>query len=158
VAAGCTATTVATTATTAATTATTAAAGVGRPGGPGRRDTGALILGYVIVVPAFLLAMMVVTQAALWYLARSAALAAARQGVDAARVMHSTPAAGRTAARDFAQRSASGYLLGPSASTVGSTATTIKITVSGHVPSLVPGVPIRISQVAEGPVERFTAP
>ena len=149
-AAGCAAT---------AATATTAAAGVGRPGGrPGRRDTGALILGYVIVVPAFLLAMMVVTQAALWYLARSAALAAARQGVDAARVMHSTPAAGRTAARDFAQRSASGYLLGPSASTVGSTATTIKITVSGHVPSLVPGVPIRISQVAEGPVERFTAP
>jgi hypothetical protein len=136
-----------------------AAAGVGRPGArAGRRDTGALILGYVIVVPAFLLAMMVVTQAALWYLARSAALAAARQGVDAARVMHSTPAAGRTAARDFAQRSASGYLLGPSASTVGSTATTIKITVSGHVPSLVPGVPIRISQVAEGPVERFTAP
>jgi hypothetical protein len=122
------------------------------------RDTGALILGYVIVVPAFLLAMMVVTQAALWYLARSAALAAARQGVDAARVMHSTPAAGRTAAADFAQRSASGYLLGPSASTAGSTGTTIKITVSGHVPSLVPGLPIRISQVAEGAVERFTEP
>ena len=135
-------------------------AAAGRPDGrhAGGRDKGALILGYVIVVPAFLLAMMVVTQAALWYLARSAALAAARQGVDAARVMHSTRAAGRAAATDFAQRSASGYLLGPSASTVGSTPRTIKITVSGHVPSLVPGLPIRISQVAEGPVERFTEP
>jgi Flp pilus assembly protein TadG len=135
-----------------------AAAGGKRAGAARRPDSGALILGYVIIVPAFLLAMMVVTQAALWYLARSAALAAARQGVDAARVMHSTPAAGRSAARDFAQRSASGYLLGPSASTAGSTGTTIKITVSGHAPSLVPGLPIRISQVAEGPVERFTEP
>lgn len=131
------------------------AAGVSISGG---RDTGALILGYVIVVPAFLLAMMVVTQAALWYLARSAALAAARQGVDAARVMHSTPAAGRAAATEFAQRSSSGYLLGPSASSFGSTPGTIKITVSGHAPSLVPGLPIKISQVAEGPVERFTKP
>ena len=60
--------------------------------------------------------------------------------------------------RSVVREPGSGYLLGPSASTVGSTATTIKITVSGHVPSLVPGVPIRISQVAEGPVERFTAP
>ena len=72
--------------------------------------------------------------------------------------MHSTPAAGRSAATNFAQRSASGYLLGPSASTAGSSATTIVITVSGHVPSLVPGVPITVSQVAEAPVERFTTP
>jgi hypothetical protein len=123
-----------------------------------RREAGALLLGYVIIIPTFLLSMMVITQAALWYLARSAALAAARQGVDAARVLDSTAAAGRAAATSFAQRTASGYLLGPSASSAGSGPDTIKITVSGHVPSLVPGLPIQVSQAAEGAVERFTTP
>jgi Flp pilus assembly protein TadG len=125
----------------------------GRP-----RDSGALTLSYVIIVPVFLLALMVITQAAMWYLARSAALAAARQGVDAARVQGSSPGAGATAALAFAQRSASGYLLGPAASSGGSTAATIVITVTGSVPSLVPGVPITVSQVAQAPVERFTTP
>jgi hypothetical protein len=122
------------------------------------RDAGALTLSYVIIVPVFLAALMVIAQAAMWYLARSAALAAARQGVDAARVEGSSPAAGQAAALSFAQNSASGYLLGATASTGGSSATTIVITVSGSVPSLVPGVPITVTQVAQGPVERFTTP
>jgi Flp pilus assembly protein TadG len=123
-----------------------------------RDDAGALTLSYVIIVPVFLLALMVVAQAAMWYLARSAALAAARQGVDAARVEGSSAGAGSAAALSFAQTSASGYLLGPSASDGGSSPTTIVITVTGSVPSLVPGVPITVTQVAQGPVERFTTP
>jgi len=123
-----------------------------------RDDAGALTLSYVIIVPVFLLALMVVAQAAMWYLARSAALAAARQGVDAARVEGSSAGAGSAAALSFAQTSASGYLLGPRANDDGSSATTIVITVTGRVPSLVPGVPITVSQVAQAPVERFTTP
>ena len=66
--------------------------------------------------------------------------------------------AGPAAALTFAQTSASGYLLSPAASAGGSSATTIVVTVTGSVPSLVPGVPIRVSQVAQAPVERFTTP
>jgi Flp pilus assembly protein TadG len=112
----------------------------------------------VVIVPVFLAALMVIVQGAMWYLARSAALAAARQGVDAARVMHSSAAAGVAAADRFAQRSAPGYLIGPRAYSWHSSATTIVITVRGRVPSLVPGLPISVSQVAEAPVERFTTP
>jgi hypothetical protein len=122
------------------------------------RDAGMLTLSYVIIVPVFLLALMVITQATMWYLARSAALAAARQGVDAARVPDGSIGAGVAAADAFAQNSASGYLLGPSADGAASTAVTIVITVRGSVPSMVPGLPITVSQVAEGPVERFTTP
>lgn len=125
---------------------------------PGRRDAGALILSYVIIVPVFMLAIMVIIQGALWYLAREAALAAARQGVDAARVRGATVGAGPQAALAFARRDASGYLLGPSATDRGSTPTTIRITVSGHVPTFVPGLPINISQVVQAPVEKFIAP
>jgi hypothetical protein len=125
--------------------------------GPGRRDHGALILTYVIVVPVFMLAVMVIIQGALWYLAREAALAAARQGVDAARVRGAAAGAGPHAALAFARHDASGYLLDPSV-TEDTTPTTIQITVSGHVPTFVPGLPINIRQVVQAPVEKFVAP
>jgi hypothetical protein len=92
-------------------------------------ERGALILSYVIIVPVFMAALLVIVQASLWYLAREAALAAARQG-----------------------------LLQPGAFTRGSTPAIVQITVTGKVPSLVPGLPIAVTQVAQAPVEQFTTP
>jgi Flp pilus assembly protein TadG len=134
--------------------------------GPGlrrlaRRDDGALVLTYVIIVPVFMLVIMVIIQGALWYLAREAALAAARQGVDAARLPGAGPGAGTQAALAFARTDASGYLLGPSAASsasAGNATTTIQITVTGHVPTFVPGLVINISQAVQAPVEKFVAP
>jgi hypothetical protein len=137
------------------------------------RDAGALILSYLIVVPVFMLAVMVIVQSALWYLAREAALAAARQGVDAARVPGAVAGAGPQAALAFVRNSASGYLLGPTAfmqgpqaaggggagggAGAGATAT-IQITVTGHIPTFVPGLVIKISQAVQAPAEKFIAP
>lgn len=121
-------------------------------------ERGALILSYVIIVPVFLAALMVIVQGSLWYLAREAALAAARQGADAARVLHAPSGAGPRAALAFARSSAPGFLLQPRAFPNGSTATTIQITVTGRVPDLVPGLPITVTQVAQAPVEQFTTP
>jgi len=142
-----------------------------RSAGRGRRwlrrchdDSGALILTYVIIVPVFMLVFMVIVQGALWYLAREAALAAARQGADAARVPGAAPGAGPQAALAFAHRSASGYLLGPSASLAGPSPTgggntaTIQVTVQGHVPTFVPGLVIDVSQAVQAPAEKFVTP
>ena len=125
-----------------------------------REDTqsGALSLGYVIVFPAFLLALMVIVQASFWYLARQTALAAARQGVDAARVQNAPRDSGPGEAMAFARSAGSGYLIGPSANDLGSTARTIQIQVIGEVVSLIPGVHWSVSQVAQAPVEQFTTP
>jgi Flp pilus assembly protein TadG len=124
----------------------------------GQGDRGALTLTYVVIVPVFLFAVMAIAQTSLWYLAREAALAAARQGADAARAQHAPLAAGPRAALAFARQSASGYLLTPAASTLGSSAATVEVTVSGHAPSLVPGIVINVQQVARAPVEQFTTP
>jgi Flp pilus assembly protein TadG len=132
-----------------------------RPAGyRGRRgcDAGALTLSYVIIVPVFLLAVMVIAQASLWFLARQAALAAARQGADAARVSGAPPGSGPGAALAFARSSASGYLLSPSANGAGSTASTVQIVVSGHVPTIVPGLVVTVTETAQAPVEKFAAP
>ena len=122
-----------------------------------RKDGGALTLSYVLVVPAFLLGIMTVVQASVWYLARETALAAARHGADVARTSKPPPGAGAQAAVAFARSAAPGFLTRVSASSGGSTATTVRIAVSGQVPSLVPGAVITITEVVTAPVERFVA-
>jgi Flp pilus assembly protein TadG len=129
-------------------------------GSRGKRgsDAGALTLSYVIIVPVFLMAVMVIAQASLWFLARQAALAAARQGANAARVGGALPGAGPSAALAFARSAASGYLISPSATGAGSTAATIQIRVTGQVPSIVPGLVVKVTEAAQAPVEKFAAP
>lgn len=120
-------------------------------------ERGALTLSYVVVIPVFLAALMVIVQASVWYLARETAIAAARQGADVARTAHPPPGRGAQAAVTFARRAAPGFLLGPAATAAGSSAATVRIVVTGRVPSLVPGLVLTVSEVVTAPVERFTA-
>ncbi len=122
-----------------------------------RADGGALTLSYVVIMPVFLAAILVIVQASMWYLARETAIAAARQGADVARTANPPPGRGVHAAVVFARQAAPGFLLGPIASAAGSSASTVTIRVSGRVPSLVPGMVITVSEVVTAPVERFTA-
>lgn len=123
---------------------------------PGR-DRGAITLSYVIVFPVFLLGIMTIAQASIWYLARETALAAARHGADVARTSKSPPGAGAAAAVAFARSAAPGFLTDVSATPSGSTRTTVRITVSGRAPSLVLWTLPRIREVVTAPVERFVA-
>jgi hypothetical protein len=91
----------------------------------------------------------------LWFLARNAALAAARQGADAARALDAPRSSGPAAALAFARVAGSGYLLDPRATASGSTTTTVSITVTGRVPSFVPGLVVTVSETARAPAEEF---
>jgi Flp pilus assembly protein TadG len=120
-------------------------------------DRGALTLGYVVVMPVFLLGIMIIVQASAWYLARETALAAARHGADVARTAHPVPGSGAQAAVAFARSAAPGFLLSPAASARGTSATTVRITVTGRAPSLVPGLVITVREVVTAPIERFVS-
>src|SRR5580704_13818644 len=117
-----------------------------------RDDRGALTLSYVAILPFVFLFMMVLIQASFWFLARNAALAAARQGADAARALHASRAAGPAAALAFARQAGQGYLQDPQATATGSTGATISVTVTGHVPSFVPGLVVSVSETVQAPV------
>jgi len=121
------------------------------------REAGALTLSYVLVVPVFLLGIMTTVQASVWYLARETALAAARHGADVARTSTPPPGTGAQAAVVFARSAAPGFLSGVTATSQGSTATMVRISVSGQAPSLVPWMVIKITEVVTAPVERFVA-
>src|SRR5258707_12520136 len=78
-----------------------------------RADGGALTLSYVVIMPVFLAAILVIVQASMWYLARETAIAAARQGADVARTANPPPGRGVHAAVVFARQAAPGFLLAP---------------------------------------------
>ena len=118
-------------------------------------DGGALILSYVAVLPFVFLFLMVVIQAAFWFLARDTALAAARQGADAARALNAPRSAGPAAALAFVRAVGAGYLQDPRAPASGSSGATVSITVSGHVPSFVPGLVVSVSETAQAPADEF---
>lgn len=123
-----------------------------------RDERGSATLELAIVFPVFLLLLLVAVQAGLYFYARGIALAAAQQGVQAARVQSHTLADGVAAARGYAIYAGGGSLHGVAVDTAGSTPTAVRITVTGTVPSLLPGIDWSVSQRAAGPVERYTTP
>lgn len=126
-----------------------------RAAGTGQDDGGALTLSYVVVLPVIFLFLMSVIQASFWFLARDAALAAARQGADAARAVGASTGSGESTALSFARQAGSGYLMNPAATVLHSNAATVSVTVSGRVPSFVPGITVRVSETVQAPLEVF---
>ncbi len=120
-------------------------------------EQGSATLEIAVLFPAVLLATFGLIQGALYFHARDVALAAATDGLTAARGRTGSGEEGRQAASAFVQRAGGGdVLLGSSVSSF-RTATTATVTVTGRTLSLVPGLPgWVVSQTASGPVERFT--
>jgi Flp pilus assembly protein TadG len=121
-------------------------------------DEGSITLETVIAFPVAMLAVLLTINAALWYHARNTALAAAQEGVRAGRAYGANLTQANTTAMSFARTTGDGFLLRPSADTDGSSTTVIVVHVRGEAVSLIPGLHLGISQLARGPVERFTVP
>ncbi|MFE2167816.1 TadE family protein [Streptomyces sp. NPDC059447] len=112
-----------------------------------------------IVFPFVILVTIAVVQASMWVHARNIALTAAREGVAAARTYQSPDSAGAARARETLGRIAGDSLRGPTVSTAGSTATDVRVTVTGSAPSMLPGLSgLAVSQSASAPRERWTTP
>jgi Flp pilus assembly protein TadG len=118
---------------------------------------GSATLEIVVLFPAVLLATFGLVQGALYYHARDVALAAATDGLTAARSRSGSAEEGRRAALTFLQRAGGDDVLPASAVAAQRTAMTATVVVSGQALSLLPGVPgWPVEQTASGPVERFT--
>lgn len=123
----------------------------------GGRDRGSAALEVAILGPALLLIVFATVQAGLWFYARSLALAAAQEGVAAARAYQSSLDTGISRASAFLDRSAGDSLSAVTVTGAGSTPQIVRIEVRGRALSVLPGVPgLPVAQAAQGPVERFT--
>ncbi|MGW5342905.1 TadE family protein [Streptomyces sp. NPDC004050] len=122
-------------------------------------DRGEASIQMAIVFPFVILVTVAVVQAAMWVHARSIALAAAREGVAAARVYQAPDQAGPARARETLGRIAGDSLTATTVTTAGSSTTEVRVTVTGSAPSLVPGIGgLSVSQSAGAPRERWTSP
>lgn len=121
----------------------------------GGSERGSTSLELTILFPVLLLLVFALVQFGLWFHARGLALAAAQEGVSAARLYQATPGAGVDRATDFLTAHGSDTLLEAQVND-GSSALRVRIEVTGRALSVLPGVSgLSVSQHAEGPVERF---
>ena len=123
-------------------------------------ERGFVTLELVVLFPVVLLVIFGVIQGALFFHGRNVALAAAEQGVRAARTDgQSAPAPTATAqARQFLLDTDELANFTDLTITPAVTATEVRLTVTGRTVSLLPGLPgPQVSATASGPRERFTS-
>ncbi|MFF7415688.1 TadE/TadG family type IV pilus assembly protein [Streptomyces lydicus] len=124
-----------------------------------RQDRGDASVQMALVMPAVLLLTLAVVQAGLWLVARGIALTAAREGVSAARTYRADPGDGADRAHAVLGRTAGDLLQATTVRSSTSGGERVHVEVSGRTLSLIPGLAgLRISQSANGTVERFTTP
>jgi Flp pilus assembly protein TadG len=119
-----------------------------------RGDRGSSPVEFAIVASAMILIAFAVVQVGLVFYARSLALAAATQGVNAGRGFNAPTGTADAATRGFLDQAGDG--LTDQNITVNRTATDVRVTVTGAAISVLPGVTFRISQTAHGSIEQPT--
>ena len=123
-----------------------------------RDERGSATIELVILLPALFAVMFLGMQAALFYHARTVAIAAAQEGARAAGGEKGKEAEGVSAASSFVVEAGGDDVLTGATATANRTATTVTVTVRGHSLSVIPGWNPVIVQSATLPVERLTAP
>jgi Flp pilus assembly protein TadG len=112
----------------------------------------------VILLPALFAVMLLGMQAALYYHARTTAIAAAQEGARAAGAEHGREADGTAAANDFIAEAGGDDVLTNTSTTASRTGAVATVTVTGFSLSVIPGWHVRIRQSATVPVEHLTDP
>jgi Flp pilus assembly protein TadG len=110
----------------------------------------------VIVMPALLLLVTVIFQGMEYYWARQAAETAARQAVDAARLVGAANGDGNTRANAVLNQL--GSPLEAVNVTVATEGTMVVATVTGRPHQLVPFMAVPVRATAQAPVEQFSPP
>ncbi len=118
-------------------------------------DHGSVALEFAILIPGVLIMMFLCIQVALYSYARSVALTAAEEGVNAQRAYGASSGAGKAKAQAFIDRQGSTLIGAKITTTVAGGE--IRITVTAKSQSLIPGFSgYSVSQSASGPIEKFS--
>ena len=119
-------------------------------------ERGSVSIEQVLLLSVLFGVMFLGMQAALFYHARTVAIAAAEEGARAAGARGGTVGAGTKAAADFVATAGGDGVLKAASATGSRTPTTATVTVTGQAMSVIPGWTLTITQSATMPVERLT--
>lgn len=121
----------------------------------GRRERGSTSIQMVLLLPALFSVMFLGMQGALFYHARTVAIAAAQEGARTAAGLNGTSRGAQDAYAFVADAGGDDVLKAPNISSSRS-ATTATVTVTGRSLSVIPGWTPAVTQSASVPVERIT--
>lgn len=121
-----------------------------------RDERGSVTIQMVFLLPALFLVMFLGMQAALYYHARTVALAAAQEGAREAGAETGTSQTGISTATTFLNNAGGTDVMTSTTVTGSRTTTTATITVRGQSLSVIPGWHVTVEQSASVPVERLT--
>lgn len=122
------------------------------------RECGSASIELVILLPVLFAVMFLGMQAALYYHARTVAIAAAQEGARATGSELGSEADGAQAARAFVAGAGGDDVLPDLTVTAHRTVTVATVTVRGTSLSVIPGWNLVVRQSASVPVERVTTP
>ena len=121
-------------------------------------ERGSVSVELLIVLPALFAVMFLGMQAAMFYHARTVAIAAAQEGARAVAGENGKEADGIRAATAFITDAGGDDVLPGATATVSRSATTATVVIKAHSLSVIPGWTLVVTQGATVPVERLTAP
>lgn len=123
-----------------------------------RDERGSVSIEMVILLPALFAVMFLGMQAALFYHARTIAIAAAQEGARAASGEDGSQVDGITAATGFITDAGGDSVLPGATVTATRSVTTATVVIEAHSLSVIPGWSPVVRQSASLPVERLTPP
>lgn len=121
-------------------------------------EHGSVSIEMLIILPALFAVMFLGMQAALFYHARTVAIAAAQEGARAAAGENGNEATGIHAATAFIADAGGPDVLPQARATVNRSTTTATVVIQAHSLSVIPGWTPVVKQSASVPVERLTTP
>jgi Flp pilus assembly protein TadG len=123
-----------------------------------RRDGGSASIEFAITAVAVMAVIFAAIQAATWFWARSIALAAAQEAVDAQRAYNAAPGVGQARAQAFIASTRDG--LTATNISVATTGDAVQVTVTGHCLTVLPGFcsTFPVTATVHGTTERVTNP
>lgn len=119
-------------------------------------ERGSSSIQMIVLLPALFTVMFLGMQAALWFHARSVAIAAAQEGARTAGAQNGSAAAGISDATSFVSDAGGSDVLAGVHVSGGRSGNRATVTVSGTSMSIIPGWTITVHQSATVPVERLT--
>ncbi len=121
------------------------------------RERGSAAVELVLLTPLLMVCVLIVVQFALWQHARHVLLAAAQEGARAARAQGATAEDGRLRAEDDIGQIGPDLVAAPVIK-VDRDLEVVTVRIRGQAVNIVPGLPLGVTAISAGPVERFRSP
>jgi hypothetical protein len=120
-----------------------------------RREVGSAVVEVAVLVPVAMLVVLFAVQACIWAHASTLVQNAATEGDVSATLYGGSVSAGQRQAEEVLAGTAAHLVADPSVNVTSLPGGLVRVEVSGHAESIIPGIPLPVSAVRVGVIQKF---